>query len=321
MQLTFKQGIVRQQQTGTGSPAFLQKTPSGINVIVSPDPLVVTLAHGSVDYLHQESSPVTNAWPGPFPSSNDYWLYIDIDILTGTRTFGKITKAPTVSGTAPAHPTPQINDHWFDPVKYIMKYWNGTGWIEVIRVFVAQLENGSILTQYPLGSSVGLNIASRSGFIIFDDEEHPVKKFDRFNRGKFITTETPLASQFARITNYRLEGSITTAQAIEPIAKYNTVTLHGPGQIVVAKNTDIHHPAIGVASEDMHTGEVRSYIISGYIAEDTWNWTAAPGTPLFVSPNGLLTLTVPQSDSIQQVAIIIDSKTIFVSIQRLIRYE
>lgn len=321
MQLTFKQGIVRQQQTGTGSPAFLQKTPSGVNIIVSPDPLVVTLAHGSVDYLHQEPSPVTNAWPGPFPISNDYWLYIDIDILTGARTFGKITKAPTVSGTAPTSPAPQLNDHWFDPIKYIMKTWNGNGWVEVIRVFVAQLENGSILTQYPLGSSVGLNIANRSGFMVFDDEEKPVKKFDRFNRGKFITTETPLASQFARITNYRLEGSITTAQADEPIAKYNCVTTVTPGKLIVAKNTDVTHPAIGIASEDMNTSEVRTYIISGYIQEDTWNWTSPPGTPLFVSPDGLLTITVPQSNSLQQMATIIDPKTIFVKVHPLIRYE
>ena len=50
-----------------------------------------------------------------------------------------------------------------------MKVWNGSRWLEKIRVFAGRV-NGASIFQYPTGTQAGLNISVRSGLLLFDDD-------------------------------------------------------------------------------------------------------------------------------------------------------
>ena len=97
MLINFRQGIVSQQQNGT-TPNFLVKNGNGVDLLATyTAPTVIALAQGTADYLFQESTNQTLAWPGPFGNSTNYYLYWDINLKTGVRTFGYTTLAPVAS--------------------------------------------------------------------------------------------------------------------------------------------------------------------------------------------------------------------------------
>ena len=84
MIVNFRQGIVSTQLT----PNFLTYVGGHVNINANGDPVVITFAYGSSDYLFTEADNVPSAWTGPFSPATDYWLYWDIDSFTGIRTFG-----------------------------------------------------------------------------------------------------------------------------------------------------------------------------------------------------------------------------------------
>ena len=322
MRISFRNGIVRQQSDITNQPNFLQTSSGGqkVSLIVSPDPTIVSFAHSTANYLFEERKTITNAWNGPFsPGVISYWLYWDIDLVTGIRTFGHTTTQPVDGAITPI--APQVDQHWFDITTNLMKVWNGQRWVTKIRCFAGKYSNGSVLIQYPPGTQVGINTANDSGYILFDDDDKPVKKFDQFNQGKFITTETPLASQFAQAANFKLEASIELVECIENVSKWYAVCYKSAGKIGLAMPIDIAHPAVGVAPEDLYATEVRGIITSGFIRDPNWNWTQDPETPIFVGPTGELTTTVPQAHSLQQIGYIVSPTTLFIEVRQIIIYD
>lgn len=317
----FRQGIVRHQTDTGGNPTFLQPVSGGAQValVVSPDPTVLTLSHSlEGNYTFQETQSVNPAWVGPFVSGTDYWLYWDIDLLTGERTFGHTLLAPIVAGSAPANPQP--DQHWFDLATTTMKVFNGAVFTDKVRVFAAKYESGAVLQPFPVGSQVGLNQVVDSGFLLFDDENKPVKKFNRFNQGQFITSETKISSQLARLANFRLEAQFIVAKAIEAIPAFSPLAFKGPKEVGLAKNTDPTFPAVGLSAEDLYSGEVRGFITQGYVTNELWNWTQPAGTPIFYNSLGELTTNVPQSFSVQQIATIVDPRVIYVDIKPIVLY-
>jgi len=317
MKIGFRQGLVRYQTDTGNNPTFLLYSGGVVSLIVSPDPTLVSFAHGfDGDYLIEESQSVIGAWPGPFNPGQDYWLYWDIDILTGERTFGHTTIEPVDGSIAPS---PVNDQHWFDITTSTHKVVVQGRWQDRIRCFAGKLAGGGLLVPYTTGTQVGFTNTVNAGFLLFDDDGKPVKKFDRFGRGKFITTETPLSSQHARLANFRLEASLVDAKAAEFIPEYHCVTYKAVGEIGLAVYDTPGLPAIGIIREDMYVGETRTFISRGYITNTTWNWTDFPGTKLFVGETGEITTTVPQRNSIQRVGIIVSPDTILVDIQPLIR--
>lgn len=312
MRIPFRQGIVRQQSN------FLQVSGSAINLIVSPDPTIIAFAHSTGNYLFEERKTVTSAWTG-FTGGPPYWLYWNIDLITGLRTFGYTKIQPVDGALAPA--SPQTDQHWFDINTNLMKVWNGQRWITKIRCFAGKYEGGMSLTQYPTGTQVGINTANDAGYILFDDDDKPVKKFDTFNQGRFITTETPLASQFAQAANFKLEASLELMEAIEYIPKWSAVCYKQVYKIGLASPVDPSHPAIGISNEDIYATEVRGVVTSGFVRDPNWNWPNPPETPLFVGLAGELTTAVPQQFSLQQVGYIVGPQTIFVDIHQIIIYD
>lgn len=321
MKIQFRHGIVRQQLTDlTRQPNFLQLSSDGqtVRVYCSPDPTIITIAHTTTDYLFEESVTI-DAWNGPFPPSKTMYLYWDIDILSGERTFGKTEYNPITASSTPSSPHP--DQHWFDLKNMVMKVWNGSTWTEKLRVFAGHVANGGLLIQYPTGTQVGVNDTAYAGSLLFDDEGKPIKKYDRFNRGKFITTETPMSSQFPRIANFRLEPGMNEGKAVEHVPKWHAVCLKGPNELGLASYEDVNRPAIGIALEDMYTSEVRGFHTKGFLTDPNWNWTVPPGSPLFVGVTGELTASPPQYFSIQTVGTVVSKHQIYIDIQPQILYE
>lgn len=313
MYVPFRQGIVRHQVDSNSNPAYLQKVNGGqhISLIISPIPAIVTFAHGSTDYLYEETRTVSQAW-GPFTTPDDKWLYWDLDILTGVRTFGSTHLIPL---TTPVPPTnPQNDQHWFDIPNSMMNVWNGVRWVNKIRCFAGKYDNSSIIIPNGPGSQVGLNSPTNSGFILFDDDEKPIRKWKRDNTGHFLTTETPIITHASRVSNVVLDGTTKTCQAAENIPQWSIVSFSDNDQIVLASYLDQTKPAAGIVKWNMNTGDSGIIHTSGYITNNNWDWTYPPSTPLFVGTSGQITTTVPQVGSIQRIGMIVNSTTIFIDV-------
>jgi hypothetical protein len=316
-QFNFRHGIARRQEDVGGNPTFLQNNGNYVDLIVQPDPTVLLVAHGVTNYIYVENVTVVHAW-GPF-GTDTYWLYWDVDFVTGEITRGYTSLSPTYQSTPPL--MPQTDQHWFDVTSMVQKVWNGTQWIEKLRVFAAQLTSGITIIPQLLGSQVGANgVVAFAGFPLMDPDGNPVQKFRRDRRGEFITTETPLSAQFARNANFRIEAAIVQGHAQESIPIYYCVAYNNYNQLVLARNTVPQFPAMGVASEDMSTGETRSFITKGFVTNELdWDFSAYPaGQPLFVGPTGELTPDVTQLTSIQRMGYVVDRNTAFISPQQII---
>lgn len=317
----FIHGIARYQEDGAGNPNFLIQNGNYIDLLVQPDPTVFLVAHFDENYVYTENVSVSQAW-GPYTGTQTRWLYWNIDFITGEISRSATLVDPVSQGNPPA--SPALDQHWFDTDERVQKVWNGATWIEVLRVFAAELTNNAILIQYPLGSQVGLNgIPTYAGFPMVDPEGHPVQKFRRDRRGQFITTETPLASQFSRNANFRVEAAINQAEAVENIPVHHCVAYEDYNTLVLARNTVPSRPAIGIAAEDMATGEIRSFITKGFVTNDIdWDWTGYDaGTPLYCGLTGELVVDPPQIGSIQRMGMIASADTVFIDTHQIIHYN
>jgi hypothetical protein len=310
---------VSYQTDNNSNPAFLQKASSGnyINLFISPIPTVVAFAHENTDYLFEEVNTVLNAW-GPFNDSTQYWLYWDINLLTAVRTFGLTKWSPITSLTAPQNP--KVDQHWFNLANTSMNFWNGSRWVEVVRCFAGSYD-GSTPNPHRSGTQVSLGFPVKAGYILFDDDEKPVKKWKRDNSGLFLTTETPMLTHSSRISNIVLDGATQVVKANQNIPAWSAVTLDGYDSIVLASHFDQTRPSIGITRWDMSPGDVGIITSRGYITNNNWNWSVPATSPLFVGESGQITTTVPQTGSIQQIGVVVNSDTILVDIKTQIILE
>jgi hypothetical protein len=322
MKIPFRQGIVRYQTDTSQSPSFLYREISGnyISLYVSPISTIITFAHGDVDYLLEESCTIIHAW-GPFVTGNNYYLYWDINVATGMRTFGYTNSAPLYGSPKPVHP---VNEqHWFDLNTNTMFYWSGMRWVECIRVFAGSYLQGANLYQNIVGSQIGNNTEINAGFILFDDNEKPVRRARLDGKGKFLTTESQFYSDKAATTTVSFETVMHYATAREDLAAWNIVTYVDADGIGLASNLDIHHrPAFGLLREGLPFGSIGAIVTKGYVTNLTWNWTEAASTILYLGPLGTLQVNPPGIGFIQQIATIVSPNTIFVNIEpQIIHYD
>ena len=220
MRIPFRQGLVR-------VPAnFLQLASGKVSLVLSmTESIVATFADGAANYLLTERLAATNAWAGPFVTGTDYWLYIDVNTITGARTFGHTGFAPTDGATAPH--SPLVDQHWFDTTSNNMKVWNGNGWIRKIRVFVAKLQQGSVFvsvsTNSPAytGTQVGAMVAQTVsvGAFVFDGTGAPLKKAD----GTFFTTEDVALTGIASSSQVKFGSIVVEASADSNLPAYSIV--------------------------------------------------------------------------------------------------
>jgi hypothetical protein len=292
MILDFQQGIITYPTT-SGLQSFLVYAGGYVNLQTVNGRVDITFAHGQENYLLSESSDVPTAW-GPLVSGVDYWLYWDIDLRTGVRTFGTTQLAPAYGPSFVG--TPALDQHWFDTSARKMYVFGVGGFHNVARVFAAKI-NTTTLT--PLGSGnpslpysgtqAGLNIAgSKAGRIIVDDTGNPIRRVD----GRFFTSESEFFVNGSPVNVIRLEANIVTGTATEPIAKFQIVKFTDFGKISPATYDDIGSTAIAVLMEDLSTNATGTVCVQGHVTNPAWNWTTI-GAFLWIDNTSSLTIIDP----------------------------
>jgi len=315
MKLPFRQGIVKYETDISSNQLFLQENAGTINLNVVATPTMITLAYDTKNYLYTEKQSVISAWPGPFIGGNDYWLYWNINMVTGARTFGMTEIKPIVSHIAPT--APPNDQHWFDLTQNKMKFWNGTLWIEVLRVFACKYENASNIVKMSIspgsdfsGSQASLTTVTRHGHLIFDKNGNPLKA------GKlFFTTDDDFVAAIPTSSSMRLETLNTEGLAQTNISAYSIVYFSAFNEIMPANPSLLNNVVFGIIEEDAGNGQIVQVVNNGVINNPTWNWTS-PNKPLFIDGSGTITETpsVPPNP----VATVLDKNTIILRPSKLL---
>ena len=311
MKLSFRQGIARYQTDITANPIYLQHSANGsfIDLIVSPDPTVIAFAHRTANYIIEESKTVTQAW-GPFSGTTTQYLYWDINMLSGQMTRGFTAHPPIYAGNAPT--TPVNDQHWFNTTKAVMSVWNGTVWIEKIRVFAGYLRSGAIIVPYPLGSQCGITGDFSGGNLVLDIYNIPIRQSD----GTFLTSATSVLIVNNSSRKVRFESEVMTGMAAEPIPKYSLVQMRAGRRVVLGRYTDNTTRIAGIVLEDLFTNEVGNIVTDGLIRNESWAWpSSSVNRPVFCGANGEVTLTPPLYGVLQAVGFVYDTDAVYMNIQ------
>jgi hypothetical protein len=311
MFLTFRQGIVKKP---TGS-AMLDVVGDQVDLLVFPENLIITFAHGDNNYLLSENETIYAAWAGSFVNTNNYYFYVDINIETGARTFGYTQIQPSYGHTLPGAPLPDT--HFFDTSVNAMKVYSGVSWDIKLRVFLGELLFGGILNEYNVGSQTGLNSNNNSGFILFDDLGFPIYRKSSIGPKALVTTETILNTQNNATNPFKMESVQVDGKAVEPIPKFYCVSWKGIKQIGLASSEDSDYPCVGLATEAITKGQIKKFASSGFITNPNWNFSVDPNTPVWVGKSGEVTTTVPTRKSMQRIGFVVDTNTIFLDIKEL----
>ncbi len=301
MRVSFRQGIVRCLDAG-----FLTVGPNYVSLNVLDTPTVITLAHGSTDYLFVEQRSAPNAW-GPITPNVDQWLYWDLNTTTAARTFGITLLRPIIQHNPPSSP---INDqHWFDTSTGTMKVWNGTAhrWVERIRVFACELNDGAV----PLsmsnnspdfkGTQVGVAQSCLAGVILTDVATgKPLRTSDN----KFLTGETKLQAITGATSSLRTEAIICEAEAQENMSAYTIVRFIDFGKIIAANQFTVNtEQQFGIIENDANIGDVVTVTTTGVISNPNWAWSTI-NSLLYSDDQGQMT-TIPIGTS-APIGIVID---------------
>lgn len=306
MELNFRQGIVRYQTDISGTPAALIKNdddPRYIDLVISPDPTVLTFAYGTENYTVEENRTITRAW-GPFNFPVNYYLYWDVDLVTGELSRGQ-TQFPVLVQVD--EPTVKREDqHWYntDDMKMYVYDSNNARWLPKLRVFAGTFNSSAILEHEPLGSQVGVDETINSGYILYDINNEPI----RTREGYFVTTEHRLQTNI----HQQLSGSNSTAFTVETRAKIvtseNTIPRHSLVTLISPTEVKLTNPfdgefISGMVSEEIYPGENGRMIFDEVVYNVYFEWPPESiNKPLFCDSTGRLTLTPPISaDVIQQV--------------------
>ena len=274
MRIPFRQGIVS-CQTSAGQPDFLLI--SGEQVLMKTDDaaIIVAFVSGSNDYLYQEpidSNPQLG-WIGPFTVNVDYWLYWDIDKITGLRTFGATTSQLIYDYQTPSNPV--VNQHWFDSNQRLMKVWTGTNWVSVIRVFACKFSQGATIEYiYPIGQSqVALDEDVNAGYILFDANNKPVKNSDK----GFFTLSDRFFTAEAAVNGQTLENAVFQFNVAETITPFKVVKIIAENTVALADYEDTPIFAVGLSLNHAEVGEIVNVCMEGVITNIDWHWTNISG--------------------------------------------
>ncbi len=309
MQVQFRQGIARYQTDVLHTPTFLQKSTSGdyVDLNVSPDPTIIIFAHKTANYVVEEIKSVTQAW-GPYGAGTTY-LYWDVNLITGVLTRGMTVVAPIYAGTPPTTPVP--DQHWFDTTETVMRVWNGTKWIDKIRVFAGYITSGGILHPYVFGSQAGINGEFEAGNIILDSYNKPLRQSD----GTFVTSVTSLILTSSS-KSVKFEAEVFSGMATEPIPMFSFVRVQPGRRIGLARHDDIMSRISGIVTEDLYTNEVGNVVTDGLVRNEGWTFSDAEvNRPVFCGLHGEVTTTPPSYGVLQAAGYVYDTDAIYINVQ------
>lgn len=307
--ISFRQGIVRHGK----SPAqafFLQQNGQFVDLVVSPDLTLIAFADGNKDYLYTESVTSIKPW-GPFTVSQNYWLYWDINRVTGVRTYGSTILVPVYATAPPAGPG--VGQMWFDistgnTTSGKMHEYNGAAWVQVLRVFagvyssanqfLSPVDGVSVETNFT-GTQLGPtgNITTNAGSLVYDKTGKPIVNQD----GKFFTTEDVFTSGVPTGASLKINNSLIRAQSTQSIASYQVVVFSNFNKIALASPFDFLDKVYGIVEEDIPINDVGNVVTEGVIFNELWdfaNSTATPpmvgviNDPIYVTATGELTTDI-----------------------------
>lgn len=319
MLIEFRQGIYQQQNT----PTFITFTGAGVNINAENAPTIVTFAHGRSNYLITEDKSITGAWSGPFPKNKKSWLYWDIDLTTGKRTFGYTTVDPFThhKGYGSSLPNnPKSGQHFFLTTENKMKYFSGQRWKTVIRAFAGVVRQNAQLDVFESGTQIGSNTHGYAGHILFNHDNTPIKKSGLFDSGEFFTTETGFSPQNDSGNVYKVDSIQVSTRAMEPVPKFHCVNLKGNKLLGLASYENPAQPCIGIALEDFVKGHIGRIVTHGIVENpDFWNFTEPYGTSIWIGPTGQVTTDVPQLSALQKIGYVVNPTTIYVDIRQVVK--
>jgi len=297
--ISFRQGIVSHPKNTSGQQTFLDKINNNNSVTLdigantSADPVVVTFAHGDTDYLYTESKSVTMAWTG-CSTGQDYWLYWELDLNTGEMVRDKTTREPLTQATqpGPSHRVP--GQMWFDTTNMVYKEWQGSVWLEVVRVIAAKLSNGTIFQSFSasadmqdyegtqIGTQLGQRLRRRAGSLVYNKSGKAIKSGkDR----QFFTTEDQFLTGVPTGASLRINNNIITGTAQCPIAAYQIVQYNEYNKICLASVYEQGDKLFGIVESDIETGEIASFVTEGIVFNEEWDWVTAGvpvNTPVYI---------------------------------------
>jgi hypothetical protein len=306
MYTQFRQGILQYSP-----PDLIYINGNSADLIVDDWPVIVTFSAGTKNYLWIEKQPVINAWHPILPSQTQ-WLFWDIDMRTGARTFGYTLIQPVVSAVPPVSPVTDL--HWLDTTANIIKVWSGNSWRQRIRVFACKVINGAVIQSMgadaPLftGSQMGVSGTTTSGYIVYDNiTNKPIIASD----GTFITTEDQLHVQSVADANIKLSSTAITAEAQQNLAAYTIVKFIDFNKIVHADRfAGQQYKRFGIIQQNAVIGDIIQVDTEGLIINLSWDWTSAGvNAELYSDDSGVLS-TVPIGTDPYPVATVVDRHTI-----------
>ena len=292
MRVPFRQGIVRAPQN------FLDLADGTVSIVAPPaEAILVTFADGASNYLLAERLDVPKAWPGPFPAGDQsFWLYWDIDRITGAKTYGYTIYEPIEAGVAPQNP--RRDQHWYDTRNNKLMVWNPTAdrWQHKIRVFAAELTGNatfsSVSISAPLftGTQTGISAQTEilAGALMFDADGKPLKR----NNGTFFTTEDVAITGVASSSHVKVNALVLEGEAVTNIPAFSVVYFNEFNKITLANSEQLTQAPYGVTDQDAATGKIVNVMMDGVITNPAWDWTSAGvNAPVYVNSVGEITTT------------------------------
>lgn len=265
MKVPFRQGLVSFARSGNTVPQYLRLAANNtVDLVVNGSSVIAAVAHGQSDYAIIEPVSVQHAW-GPLKPNVNYWLYWDLDVLTGARTFGATMLPPVVKPVAP--PSPLVDQHWFDTTTTTMKVFMGSSWSPKIRVFAGYVESNQVHSYGQL-SQVGIVGARDVGRIMYDAAGKPLRK----KTGEFFTTEDTFLTYGSVGQAIRMECAVTGAQAEQPMSRFSIVKYTDFDKISLASYDDIGNTTLAIVTDDLNVGDVGNVVFSGTVTNASWNW-------------------------------------------------
>lgn len=308
MQFGYFQGIINAQ---TKPLEFLQLSGNTVILLASKVPVELNFAHGPANYAITIKTDVTSAWTG---FNSVAWLYWDIDLETSALTYGFSNYAPKYGTAYPS--SPQVGQHFFDTLKNKMYFWNGEFWIEVVRLFAGQINNGKVMPN-AFSSQVNRNVPCISGNILYDFKKRPIKVFDQDGTFHFLTDAIYDNFTHTNKDNFQFGRVKLNSIANDNLVIHHTVRWNDDRKIIAASYLDLE-PASALVARDVTSGDIVEIITRGFVKNVSWRWPYAPNTPLFVGLQGELSVIVPTQGSIQYVGYIVNPTTIFLNFDRQI---
>lgn len=304
MLVSFRQGLVRAPKT-----SFVLKN-RAVSLIIQPnDAVIVAFADGQTNYLINEQHTIYDAWAGPFASGVDYWLYWDLHLVTGVRTFGYTMHEPVEGPTPPQNP--ENDQHWFDTTTGQLKVYQKTAsrWQRVVRVFAAHLQRGGVFLSMGdepnefTGTQAGLRENVNIGSLIYDNHGNIIKKKD----GTFFTTEDYAITGIANSSQVKFASIQVIAEAEVNIPAFSIVYFTQFNKIRPANNDAVGKVNFGIVEHDVAKGDVVNVVMDGAVQNSYWDWPNA-NIPLYVNEFGALTMNpgIPP----RAIASVIDKHTI-----------